>query len=113
MAGRERQARAADPDVPHPGFDLLQPDRPHRADGEGEGLRVRGERGPADDFRVELIELTVPALLRLLVPKRVPGGVQLQRFREAPQTGDIESKDRGGELRTECKVPPALVLERV
>src|SRR5438876_1052020 len=113
IGARERQERSEDPDVPNPGFDLLQTDRPHRADREGEGLRVGGERGPADDLGVQLIELAVPTFLRLLVPKRVPGGVQLQRFRAAPQTGDIESKDRGGELRTECKVPPALALERV
>src|SRR5439155_1010628 len=88
FGGRERQERAEDPDVPDPGFDLLEPDRPHRSDREGEGLRVGGERGPADDLGVQLVELTVPGLLRLLVPKRVPGRVKLQRLREAPQTRD-------------------------
>src|SRR5213076_844923 len=104
---RKGQVRTQDADVPDPRLDLHGPDR------ERQRLRVRGQRGAADDLRVQLRELAVPALLRLLVPERVPGRVQLEGLRPAPEAGDVEPQNGGRELGPQGEVASALVLERV
>src|SRR5207247_11443643 len=96
-----------------PRLDLFESDRPHRPDREGERLRVRGQRRAADDLRVQLRELAVPAPLRLLVAERVPGRVQLEGFRPAPEAGDVEPQDGGREFGPQGQIASALVLERV
>src|SRR5207244_9074772 len=101
------------PNVPDPSLDRLEPDRAHRADCEGNDFRVGGQGGPADDLRVDLGELAVPSLLRLLVPEDVARAVQLERLRATAEIGDVEPEDRSGEFRPQCEVPAALVLERV
>src|SRR5207249_7254032 len=79
----------------------------------GEGIRVRGQRSPADDLRVHLGELAVPPLLRLFISEHIPCAVQLERLRTTAEVGHVESQDRGRELRPEREVPTALVLEGV
>src|SRR3989440_4183750 len=113
VRGGERQESAEDPDVPDSRLDLSQPDRPHRPDGEGQGLRVRGKGSAADDLGVDLRELTVPTLLGFLVSEHIPRAVQLERLRTTAEVGDVEPQDRGRELRSEREVPASLVLERV
>src|SRR5438094_387203 len=110
---RKGQVRTQDADIPDPRLDLFEPDRPHRPDREGERLRVRGQRRAADDLRVQLRELAVPAPLRLLVPERVPGRVQLEGLRPAPEAGDVEPQDGGREFGPQGQIASALVLERV
>src|SRR3990172_4827932 len=109
----EREEAPKDPDVPDPRFHLLEPDRAHRADREGQDLRVGGQGVPADDLRIELEELAVPALLGLLVPEHVPRRVDLDGLREAAKLVDVEPKDRRRELGSKGEVSSASVLESV
>src|SRR5207245_10419363 len=62
-------------------------------------------------FRSE--ELAIPTFLRLLVSEDVARGVDLHGLRAAAEIGDVESEDRSRELRSQCEVPPSLVLERI
>src|SRR5439155_27303331 len=98
---------------PNPALDLLDPARLRRPDCDGGRLRVRGQSRAADGLRVQLRELAVPAPLPLLVPERVPGRIQLEGLRPAPEAGDVDPQDGGREFGPQGEDASALALERV
>ena len=67
--------------------------------------------GLAEDVHVELVELAAAALLRLFVAETLADLEPLERFGEMPLMLGDEARQRGGHLRAQRDVAPALVLE--
>ena len=83
----------------------------HRLDRQRDQLRIGGRPGLAEDVHVELMKLAPAALLRLLVAETLADLEPLERLGEMPLVLGHEARQRGGHLRAQRDVAPALVLE--